>query len=103
MDTISLAFPILYFLFIIALCTYLLIRGITHSFVALFAGAAVLQMIPRLGYLVLQQTPGGFAAHSRYFPVLSGFGMFGTLVSMAAFISLAAFLLRRPQTQPDGR
>jgi hypothetical protein len=100
MTTLSLAIPIGYSLIIFGLCTYLLVRGITHLFVGLFAGGALLHMIPSLGFMFFQFAPGGLSANARYLPFLSVFGALGALVSLAAFACLVAFLLRlqKPQT-----
>ena len=45
MEFLRLAIGALYYLLILGLCTFLLIRGITHTFVALFACGAFLQAI----------------------------------------------------------
>ena len=93
---------LLYLLLVLGLCTYLLIRGITHAFVALFACGALLHMIPPLGYLALRQTAGGVPAYSRYIGFLTIFGAFGTICFAAGFILLARFLLgaSSPAAQP---
>jgi hypothetical protein len=85
MNNISIILPLLYLLFVLGLCTYLLIRGITHSFVAAFACAAFLQMIPHIGFLVLHELPGGFAANAQYYPILSIFGALGILCFAIGF------------------
>ncbi len=95
MDTIAFAFPILNFFIVLALQIYLLIRGILHPFVGLFAVGALLHLIQGLGFLALQQAPGGISANSRYLPMLSGLGMLGGLVSLAGFVALTLFLSRR--------
>ena len=74
MNIISLTLPLPYLLLVLGLCTYLLIRGITHLFVGLFAVGALLQMIPRLGFIALSEAPGGFAANSSHFHMFSIFG-----------------------------
>ena len=94
MDTIRLAFTLLYLVFVLGLCTYLLIRGITHSFIALFACGALLHMIPQLGFFILSQMPGGFGANSQYFPMLAIFGLLGTLCFAGGFFLLTKFLLQ---------
>ena len=93
MDIIPFVLPLLYLLFVLGLCTFLLVRGVTHSFIALFASGALLHMIPQLGYVILRQMPGGFSAYDRFLPVLSIFGAFGTLCFAAGFLLLARFLL----------
>jgi len=98
MNIISLTLPLLYLLLVLGLCTYLLIRGITHSFIALFAAGALVQMIPRLGFLAMHEAPGGFAANSSYIPMLSIFGMLGSLCFAGGFIALTMFLLRTAKT-----
>lgn len=98
MHTVMLLFPVLYFLSVLGLCTFLLIRGVTHLFVGLFAGGALLGLVSPLGFLVLQQAPGGFSANTRYLPFLNAFGMLGTCIFVAGFVSLAAFLLRVQKT-----
>lgn len=94
MNTIALAIALLYLLLVLGLCTWLLIHGVTHSFVGLFAAGAFFEVIPRFGYLALQQAPGGFGANMRFFPLLALFGIAGTLCFAAAFVSLTKFLLR---------
>ncbi len=42
--------PLLYLLFLLALFTFLLIRGVTHSFIACLAAGALLELIPHLGF-----------------------------------------------------
>lgn len=66
MNNISLALPALYFFIILALSTYLLIRGITHTFVCLFAAAAVIELIRSMAFLLMSLAPGGFSANARY-------------------------------------
>ena len=98
MEFFGLAIPALYFLLLLALCTFLLMRGITHTFVGLFAAGAFLHVIQMLGFFFMRQAPGGFNANTRYFPIFSAIGAFGTIVSAAAFISLTMFLLRSNKT-----
>lgn len=93
MTAVSLAFPVLSAAVVVAICAYLLIRGVTHLFVILFAVAAILHALPSAGFLLLQQAPGGISAHLPVVTMLSIFGMLGTLASLAAFFSLASFLL----------
>ncbi len=52
MTNISLALPAFYFFIILGLSTYLLIRGITHIFVCLFAAAALIELIRSMGFLL---------------------------------------------------
>lgn len=80
----------------IGLCTYLLIRGVTHLFVGLFAAGAFLHLIQTMGFLFLSHMAGGFSANTQYLPIISIVGIVGTIASAAAFISLTAFLLRPP-------
>jgi|SRR3712207_1449260 len=94
MEIIGLAIPALYFLFLLALCTLLLIRGVTHLFVGLFAAGAFLHIIQMLGFFYVRQAPGGYSANAQYFPIFSAIGAFGTIVSAVAFCSLTIFLLR---------
>ncbi len=94
MNTVSLALPALYFFIILGLATYLLIRGITHTFVCLFAAAALIELIRSMGFLLLSLAPGGFSANARYFPVLTAVGFLGMLLFVAGFISLTTYLLR---------
>lgn len=94
MNSISLLLPLLYFLLVLGLCAYLLIRGITHTFVALFAGGALLHLIQSLGYFAMQEALGGFSANRQYFPILALLGGFGTICFAAAFITLTLFLLQ---------
>jgi hypothetical protein len=95
-QTIALVFPLLYTLFVIGVCGFLLARGVSHLFVILFAVGAVLHALPSLGILLLQQAPGGISANARWLGVFSLFGVLGTLISMAAFLLLASFLMQTP-------
>ncbi|HEY0370016.1 MAG TPA: hypothetical protein VGC85_10485, partial [Chthoniobacterales bacterium] len=90
------AVPTLYSLFLVALFTFLLMRGITHTFVALFLAGSILHLAQTCGYMLLNHLPGGFGANQQYLPILAGAGVLGTIVFAAAFVSLAAFLLRAP-------
>ena len=85
--------PLLYLLFLLGLFTYLLIREVTHSFIACFAVGALLELIPHLGFLAMQQMPGGFSAHQGYYPILMIFASIGTICFAAGFLLLAQFLL----------
>jgi uncharacterized membrane protein len=96
-QTISLVVPLLYTLFVIAVCGYLLARGVSHLFVMLFAIGALLHALPTVGFLLLQQAPGGISANASWLGVFSLFGVLGTLVSAAAFLLLASFLMRLPR------
>ena len=99
MNNISLALPALYFFIILALSTYLLIRGITHTFVCLFAAAALIELIRSMAFLAMSLAPGGFSANSRYLPAISAIGYFGMLVFIAGFVSLTTYLLRAQPPQ----
>ncbi|MGZ4966402.1 MAG: hypothetical protein ACXWAV_07240 [Chthoniobacterales bacterium] len=98
MNSFAFVIPLLYSLFLLGLCTFLLIRGITHSFIACFAAGALLELIPQLGFLVLREMPGGFSAHAGYYPMLMIFGAFGTICFAAGFLLLAQFLLASSKT-----
>jgi hypothetical protein len=94
MNIIAWGVPLLYSLLIIALCGYLLIRGITHAFVGLFAAGALLHMLQAMTYIFLTQMPGGIGAYSTYLPLVGIVGGIGTVISAAAFITLTTFLVR---------
>ena len=66
MQFISLAVSLLYSVFVVGLCCYLLARGITHLFVILFAVSTILHALPSVGFLLLQQMPGGISAHDTW-------------------------------------
>ncbi len=83
MNNISLALPALYFFIILALSTYLLIRGITHTFVCLFAAAALIELIRSMGFFLISLAP-----------TLSVIGFLGMVLFIGGFISLTMFLLR---------
>lgn len=100
MNLMSWLLPTLYYVFVFGVCTYLLIRGVTHLFVSLFAAGALLGIFRMLGWIALEQAPGGIGENMRYMPVLTLIGSLGMLVSVAAFFSLAAFLLRNERTAP---
>ncbi len=98
MNTLLTIAGTLYVLLVLALCAWLLLRGITHSFVGLFAAGALLELIPRFGFLVLREVPGGFPLHAGLIPILSVFGILGILSFAAGFITLTMFLLSAPKT-----
>ncbi len=77
----------------LGLCAFLLVRGITHAFIALFAGGSLLHLIQSLSYEALTQAPGGYGGNASYLPILAIFGMLATLVFALGFIALTAFLL----------
>jgi hypothetical protein len=94
MDIVSFGFGAIYHLAVLGLFAFLLIRGVTEVFVALFAVGALLHLLQTMGFFYMRSAPGGFGAHTQYLPVLTILGMLGTLAFAAAFISLAMFLLR---------
>lgn len=94
MDLLSWTVPVLYHGAVLGACAYLLMRGVTHSFVALFGAGALLELIRTLGLILLQRGPGGFGDNMRFLPVVTLVGTVGMLLSIAAFIALTAFLLR---------
>jgi hypothetical protein len=94
MDLISLAFGVFYTVVIVGICGFLLARGFTHAFLLWFAGGALLEAVPQIGYFGLQQAPGGFSAHMTWVPVLFAVGRAGAICSLVGFVLLAAFLLR---------
>ncbi len=100
MPGLAFALPALSVFVVLALQIYLLIRGIVHSFVGLFAASALLHLIQALGFLALELARGGISAHNRYLPMLSAFGILGGLVSLAGFVALALFLLKREKPSP---
>jgi hypothetical protein len=99
MDAITLAVPLLYILLVLGLCTYLLIRGVTHAFVGIFAAGALIELIPRLGFIALHQAPGGFGGNAKFIPILTAFGLLGTICFAAGFVSLTTFLLTNTKPQ----
>lgn len=99
MIMLSLAPPILYLLFVLALCAYLLVRGITQTFVGLFACGALLEIVPQIGFLVMQQAPGGFDAKASFLPLLSICGMLGTLCFAVGCALLAQDLLKTNKSE----
>jgi hypothetical protein len=98
-QTVALGIPLLYTISVMGVCAYLLSRGITHVFIILFAVGAMLRAFPTIGILLFQQAPGGIAANMRWFSALSMLGMLGAVLSAAAFLSLAVFLLRTQPTE----
>jgi hypothetical protein len=94
MELVTWGIGALYFLLLLALSTVLLIRGVTHLFVGLFACGAMLHVFQMFGFFYLRQAPGGYGANAQYFGILSAVGAFGTLLFAAAFVSLTLFLLR---------
>jgi len=100
MNNLSLIVPAVYFFIILALATYLLIRGVTHIFVCLFAAAALIELIRSMGFFLISQAPGGFSANRVYMPILTGMGFLGMVIFITGFVSLTLYLLRAqpPQT-----
>ena len=94
MDVLSFGFGAVYYLLVLALFTFLLIRGVTELFVAFFAAGALIHLLQTVGFLAMRFSPGGFGAHSKFFPLLAFVGLLATLLFSAGFISLAVFLLR---------
>lgn len=94
MELLRLSIGALYYLLILGLCTFLLIRGITHTFVGLFACGAFLQAVQMLGFVYLREAPGGWSANAHYFPLLSAVATFAMLIFAAGFVSLTFFLVR---------
>ena len=94
MNNLILTLPVLYFFIILGLSAYLLIRGVTHTFICLFAAAALIELIRSMAYLLMSLAPGGFSANARYMPVLSVIGFLGMLGFIAGFGSLTVWLLR---------
>lgn len=99
MNTLSLVLPFLCFFVVLGLCTYLLIRGITHSFVCLFALSALIDLLRSLALLVISRAPGGFSANASYLPAISIASFLGIFVFLGAFVSLTLFLLRAPASE----
>jgi hypothetical protein len=93
MDLLSFGLGALYYLFVLGLFSFLLMRGVTELFVACFAGGALIHLLQTLGFLYLRST-GGFSTHARFLPLLGMVGLLGTLFFAAGFISLGVFLLR---------
>ena len=103
MDPIPMLLPVLYPIFIVGVCTFLLIRGLTHSFLVCFIVGALLHTVPTVGFVLMQQAPGGFSENLRWMPALSAVGFFGSLVSAAGFVLLAIHLLARETPPPRTR
>jgi hypothetical protein len=99
MDLVSFGFGVLFNLLVLGLFAFLLVRGVTEVFVALFAAGALLHLVQTMGFFYMRSAPGGFSAHAELLPMLTGVGMLATLVMAGAFVALTAFLLRsRPNT-----
>ena len=101
MNNLSLLVPAVYFFIILALATYLLIRGVTHIFVCLFAAAALAELIRSMGFFLISQAPGGFSANSIYMPILTALGFLGMVLFIAGFLSLTLYLLRPASPDPS--
>ena len=99
MSNYSLALPAFYFFVILGLCTYLLIRGVTHTFVCLFTAAALIELIRSMAFLLMSLAPGGFSANARYLPATTALGFLGMLLFIAGFVSLTIYLLRAQPPQ----
>ena len=100
MDLLIWAVPLLYQSFVLGVSAFLLMRGVTPLFVALFGAGALLEMFRTLGFIAMQRAPGGFSDNMRFMPVVTLIGTLGMLRFVAAFVSLAAFLLRTERTTP---
>lgn len=96
---IGITFQLLYAVFVVGVCGYLLSRGITHLFVMLFAIATILHAVPGAAFILLSQQPGGVPAHLPIVSALSVLGGIGTVAAAAAFISLAMYLLNTATPQ----
>lgn len=94
-NVISIGVPALFYLLVVCLCAYLLVRGVRHAFVSLFAAGAFLHGIQTLAYLVLLVMRGGYQSYTRYLPILGAVGALGTVLFAAAFVLLTLFLLPR--------
>ena len=94
MDVLSFGFGAIYYLLVLGIFIFLLMRGVTELFVAFFAGGALIHLLQTVGFLSMRFAPGGFGAHSRFFPLLGLVGLLAMLLFAAGFISLAIFLLR---------
>ena len=93
MESFAFIIPLLYLLFLLVLFAFLLMRGVTHGFIACFGIGALLELIPQLGFLALRSMPGGYGANRGYYPILLVFGAFGTIAFAIGFVLLAKFLL----------
>lgn len=94
MEIISFLIAIVYSVIALGICGYLLARGFTHSFILWFGAGAALEAVPRIGFHVLQQLPGGVGAHVKWMPAFSALGMLGTLCFVVGYLMLALFLVR---------
>ena len=96
MNMLSLVIPALFYPLVVGLCAYLLIRGVTHLFIGLFAAGALLHMLQTMAYIIMSRLPGGFGAYQQYLPILAILGALGTILFGAAFIAMTSYLLGRP-------
>ena len=94
MEAIPLLLHLIYPVFVVGFCSYLLIRGLTHSFLLCFIGGAILHAVPTIGIALLQQAPGGFGANVRWMPAFSAVGIAGSVIFAVGFILLGRHLLR---------
>ena len=99
MNNFSLVVPALYFFIILGLCTYLLMRGITHAFVGWFAAAALIELLRSMALLLMNVAPGGLGAHTRYLPAASVIGYLGMLIFIVGFASLTRYLVVESRTR----
>lgn len=93
MDIVSFGFGVVYYLLVVGLFAFLLMRGVTEIFVALFAAGALLHLLQTMGFFFLRSAPGGFSANTQYLPLLTILGMIGTIAFAAGFITLTTYLL----------
>jgi hypothetical protein len=94
MNILSLLLALVYTVVVLGTCGYLLSRGFTQSFILWFGAGAALEAVPRIGFHVLEQLPGGISANVRWMAALSVVAMIGTAFFVVGFLSLAAFLIR---------
>ena len=99
MNSLLYLLPAVYFLIILGLSTFLLVRGITHIFVCLFAAAALIELIRSMGFFFISQAPGGVGAYNTYMPIFSALGFIGMAIFIVGFLTLTLFLLRAQPPQ----
>jgi hypothetical protein len=99
MSMVPSALLFLYWLIVLSICLFLLLRGFAHSFIILFAVGAFLHCLTRVSAYLLHSGHAEPIATSLFFTrVLSFTGPLGMLSFLAGFVTLAVFLfeLRAP-------
>ncbi len=95
-NVLAIGIPALFYLLVIALVVYLHMRGVKAGFLKLLAAGALLYLLQSGGYFALMRMQGGMAAHASWLKWFTLVAVIATAIWSAAFLGLAAHLLRAP-------